>query len=293
MIHFEHRQVQLREHDLHVVRSGDPKAPPYLFLHGWPLSWSSWHDVMIAAADEAHCVAIDLPGIGGSRGAVAGGHKLALATVLHELIAALDLRGVTIVGHDVGGMIAYAYLREYADVVDSGVARVAIINTVIPGVAPWDEVMANPAIWHFAFHAIPELPEILVHGHELAYFGYFFDAMSGSPDKPTLDRRALYASAYSDRDSLRAGFELYRAMQQDAEDNRLAADGPACITPLEYIRGDRDPRPIASYENGFRDAGVRDLITKVIRGAGHFVGDEAPRQLWDVIHADRRTRRAA
>jgi hypothetical protein len=37
-------------------------------------------------------------------------------------------------------------------------------------------VLANPYIWHFAFHAIPGLPERLVQGNQRAYFDYFFDA---------------------------------------------------------------------------------------------------------------------
>jgi hypothetical protein len=33
-------------------------------------------------------------------------------------------------------------------------------------VAPWEEVKRNPYIWHFAFFAIPELPEKAFSGKQ-------------------------------------------------------------------------------------------------------------------------------
>jgi hypothetical protein len=73
-------------------------------------------------------------------------------------------------------MIAYAYLRRYQDV-----AGVVIIDVVIPGLDPWDEVIRNPCIWHFALHTIPRLPELLVQGHQAPYLDYFFDVLAVKP----------------------------------------------------------------------------------------------------------------
>ena len=170
---FRHRNVAVGDALLHVVEAGDPGGVPFLFLHGWPESWQSWRQVMAVAARPARPVAIDLPGIGESSGAATDGSKRQLAAVVHELIATLGLRDVTLVGQDVGGMVAYPYLRTYQDV-----ARVVIMDVVLPGVEPWEEVLRNPYLWHFAMHMIPALPERLVQGRQEAYFGYFFDVLS-------------------------------------------------------------------------------------------------------------------
>jgi pimeloyl-ACP methyl ester carboxylesterase len=114
---------------------------------------------MGAAGDTARVLAIDLPGIGESAGAVDRGSKRLIARAVHELVRTLGLTDFTLVGHDAGGMVAYSYLRQYSDV-----GRVVIMNTVIPGVDPWSEVLRNPYIWHFGLHAVPDLPEILVRG---------------------------------------------------------------------------------------------------------------------------------
>jgi pimeloyl-ACP methyl ester carboxylesterase len=84
-----------------------------LFLHGWPQDWSAWRAVMTRAARQVRAVAIDLPGIGGSTGDATDGSKRQLAEVVRRPIAALELDHPTIVGHDAGGMVAYAYLPRF------------------------------------------------------------------------------------------------------------------------------------------------------------------------------------
>jgi pimeloyl-ACP methyl ester carboxylesterase len=140
-----HSHVSANGSSIHVAEIGDPQKPSFLFLHGWPETWRSWEAIMQLAALHAHAVAIDLPGIGESSGAVTDGSKRQLAETIHALISALDLRRVTLVGQDVGGMITYAYLRAYPDI-----ERAVIMDVVIPGVDPWEAVVRNPYIWHFA-----------------------------------------------------------------------------------------------------------------------------------------------
>jgi pimeloyl-ACP methyl ester carboxylesterase len=272
---FRHRQVMLGATELHVVEAGDPAAPPVVFLHGWPSSWRSWQDVMALAAGSCRAIAVDLPGVGGSTGEPTDGTKRALAAVVRDLVTALDLRDVTLVGQDAGGMIAYPYLCAYPDL-----ARAVIMNVVIPGLDPWDQVLANPYIWHFAFHAIPELPETLVDGHQRAYFDYYYDILSADPAAIPPEVREEYVAAYASRAALTAGFSWYRAFPQDAGDN-TAATPPS--TPLLYLRGEHERGDLAAYEAGFRAAGLTDVRTARIPGAGHFAGEESPEGTWRAV----------
>ncbi|MFE4973938.1 alpha/beta fold hydrolase [Kitasatospora sp. NPDC056651] len=283
---------------LHVVESGAPEGRPFLFLHGWPESWRTWLGVMEAARDEARIIAIDLPGIGGSTRAVgdrstrqAGdGSKLRLARTVHALVRELGLTGATLVGHDAGGMAAYAYLRQFADTEGvqgaegvQGVDRVVIMNTVVPGVAPWDDVLRNPHIWHFGLHTVPALPETLVQGRQAAYFDYFYDVLSPDPRRITAESRAAHAAAYDSPEALTAGFDLYRAFGQDARDNAaFAAAGPVG-TPLLYVRGDAEGGDIRAYARGLREAGVENLTTAVVADAGHFAQEERPAEVWALV----------
>jgi pimeloyl-ACP methyl ester carboxylesterase len=275
---FRHDQLWVDGISLHVVEAGNPSTKPIIFLHGWPQSWIEWQEVMTLAAGEFRAIAIDLPGVGESTPAVTDGSKRALAAVAHGLIEQLDLSGATLVGHDIGGMIAYAYLRRYQDV-----AGVVIIDVVIPGLDPWDEVIRNPYIWHFAFHTIPRLPELLVQGHQAPYLDYFFDVLAVNPARITPDERAAYARAYASDDALTAGFDFYRAFPQDASDN-LDEAGTETRTPVLYLRGAGSRGDLESYAQGLRSAGVTKLTARQIPDAGHFIPDEQPADLWRAIH---------
>jgi pimeloyl-ACP methyl ester carboxylesterase len=232
---------------------------------------------MALAAPEARVIAIDLPGVGTSAGS-AGGSKRRLAAGIRDLVSALGLTELTLVGHDAGGMIAYSYLRQYADA-----ARVVIMDTVIPGVDPWPEVLRNPYLWHFALHAIPALPETLVQGRQAEYFDFFYDVLSADPSRITSQARAEYVSAYGSDAALTAGFDFYRAFAQDARDNAAFAQAAAVDTPLLYVRGDREGGDIASYAAGFRDAGVKQVTTALVPDAGHFTPEEAPADIWRLV----------
>jgi pimeloyl-ACP methyl ester carboxylesterase len=271
------RKVRVDGVAVHVVEAGDPAAPPVVFLHGWPQSWVEWREVMALATAEYHAIAIDLPGIGESAPSVTDGSKRELAVVVHHLAEQLELERPMIVGHDAGGMIAYAYLRTYQDL-----AAAVIVDVVIPGLDPWEEVIRNPYLWHFALHATPALPELLVQGHQSRYLDYFFDSLAVDPARIGPEARAAYADAYASDAALTAGFDLYRAFAQDARDNAAGADAPT-VTPCLYLRGAASRGRLDSYLRGFQAAGVRDVSGQLVADSGHFIADEQPAALWRAI----------
>jgi pimeloyl-ACP methyl ester carboxylesterase len=278
---YRRRPVALRGARLQVVEAGDPQAPPFLFLHGWPEASPAWAQVMSHAAGQAHALAIDLPGVGASADVATDGSKSALAEVVHELIGTLGLADVTLVGHDIGGMVAYRYLRDYRDI-----SRAVIMNVPVPGVEPWAEFVRLPALFHFALHAIPELPEALVQGRQEEYFDYFYSALSADSSRITPEARRSYAAAYATDDQLTAGFDWYRAFPRDVEDNRQAALGPPVATPVLYLRGERERGgDLAAFANGLRSAGLARVEAALIAGSGHFAPEEAPREVWRKIAA--------
>jgi pimeloyl-ACP methyl ester carboxylesterase len=274
---FRHRQVAVRGASVHVAEAGDPAAPPVVFLHGWPESWRSWIPVIELASSQVRAIAIDLPGVGESTGDATDGSKREIAALVHDLLASMDLRDVTLVGHDVGGMVAYAYLRAHG-----GASRVAIMDVVIPGLDPWERVISNPYIWHFAMHAIPDLPERLVQGRQAEYFDYFFEVIAADATRITPEARAAYVQAYRADSALTAGFNWYRSFARDAAENRETA-GRTVTTPVLYVRGEHETGHIDDYASGLRAAGVTALTTGTAPGAGHFVPEEAPTEAWRLI----------
>jgi pimeloyl-ACP methyl ester carboxylesterase len=106
-----HRAVDADGIRIHVVEAGRATNPAVLFLHGWPESWAAFEDLLPLMADTTHAIAIDLPGIGESPTPPPANDKRTIARCVHGVIGALGLRNVTLVGHDVGGMVAYVSAR--------------------------------------------------------------------------------------------------------------------------------------------------------------------------------------
>jgi pimeloyl-ACP methyl ester carboxylesterase len=279
MVEIEHSDVFVDDAVVHVAQAGHGQAPTLLMLHGWPESWRTWRDLMAAAAETSHVVAIDLPGIGGSTGRPPTGTKREIAAVVHRLISAMGLRQVVLVGHDIGGMVTYAYVREFHDL------RGAVIMDVpIPGVEPWDEFTRQPFLWHFALHAVPDLPEQLVTGRQSEYFGYFFDLLSAHDGVPSAASRAEEIAAYSSPASLAAGFDWYRAFAADVADNQSSSSGPPTATPLLYLRGQKERGgSLEPYVEGLRRSGVTNVQGALVPDAGHFPQEEATTATWRLI----------
>jgi pimeloyl-ACP methyl ester carboxylesterase len=277
----DHRQIVVDGLDIHVAEAGAAERPPILFLHGWPESWMAFARIMESLSREWRVVAIDLPGIGQSASPAPSNDKRTLAKYVRGVILALNLRNVTLVGHDIGGQIVYAYLHAYAN----DVRQAVIMSVAVPGVEPWPQVVRNPLIWHFAFHAIPDLPERLVQGHQADYFAYFYDAISARPRAVDARAREAYAAAYSRPEALRTGFEWYRAFKRDEQDNRRVQH-ETVRTPVLYLRGAAEQGlELERYVEGLRAGGLTAVEGQTIPDSGHFGPDEQPEAVVGLLRA--------
>jgi len=254
---------------LGVLLAGDPAKPAIVLLHGWPHSKELYAPVMEALAAHHHVLAFDLPAIGDSRGAPPSAEKTILADIVIGAAERAGARSILIAGLDVGGMIAYAAARDHG----RRIAGAVVMNTVIPGIDPWDKVLADPRIWHFAFHALPDLPELLVTGHQRPYFDFFTDFLAGNKEAVTEQHRAVFARAYERPEALKAGFDWYRALQADAKHNSRHKE---IDTPMLYLRGDADGRSPDDYLPALKAAGAQQIKGEVLRGSGEFAPLEVP-----------------
>lgn len=264
-------RIQLAGHGVEIAMetAGVASRPALLLLHGWPHSHALYEPVLRDLSERFFVLAPDLPEIGESRGAPKSAEKTVLADVM---LAAAEQAGghdIVVAGIDVGGMIAFAAARDHGHRIRGAV----VTNTVIPGLEPWQKLLADPRIWHFAFHSIPELPETMVQGRQRPYFDYFTNALAGNAKAVTEAHRARFAQAFQRPEALKAGFDWYRALAADAKHN---ARPKAIETPLLYLRGDADGRTPDDYLPGLRGAGVRHLTGAVLKGSGEFAPLEAP-----------------
>ena len=115
-------------------------------------------------------------------------------------------------------MVAYAYAAQYP----AEVERIVLMDAFLPGVGDWTNVWLLRDLWHFHFYG--ETPLALVTGRERIYFEHFWNDFAADRTSPCPERdRRLYATAYAQPGAMRAGFEVFRAFEQDARD---FADSP-------------------------------------------------------------------
>jgi pimeloyl-ACP methyl ester carboxylesterase len=256
--------------------SGEAGQPAILLLHGWPHDRTLYDPVIDRLGKRFHVLAFDLPAIGESVGEPPSAEKHALVGLLLTAAEQAGSKFPIMAGIDVGGMIAFAAARDHG----SRISGAAIGNTAIPGLDPWQKLIADPRIWHFAFHAVPELPELLVAGHERAYFDFFFDAL-GSKDCPLPEAaRDRFTAAYRRPQALKAGFGWYRAFEADAKRN---TEPKPIDTPILYFRGDADGRSPDEYVAGLRAAGARDVRGQTLAGTAEFAPIEAPERFASLV----------
>src|SRR6516225_11514964 len=84
---------------------------------------------------------------------------------IRQLVHQLGMSSVNVVGHDLGGIVAYVYAAKYMQ----QVSRLGIIESPIGGVPSPTTQRALASYWHIGFYAHPRLPELLITGRERDY----------------------------------------------------------------------------------------------------------------------------
>ncbi|GBF75018.1 putative alpha/beta hydrolase [Paenibacillus sp. 598K] len=137
---------------MHFVSGGTGKS--VIMIHGFSQDWYAFKELMRLLVHEYSVIAVDLRGIGKSRTVPPGYDAVTLANDIHALVKHLDIENPYLVGHDMGGMVAYAYARLYPN----ETYGVAVLDVPLPGTPSTDLMVKMPFLWHFGFHRLPKLP---------------------------------------------------------------------------------------------------------------------------------------
>ncbi len=105
-------------------------GPVVSFSHGWPLSADAWESQMFHLASNGfRCIAHDRRGHGRSSQPWNGNDMDTYADDLAELFTALDVNGVTMIGHSTGGGEVARYIGRHGT---SRVSKVVLMGAVTP-----------------------------------------------------------------------------------------------------------------------------------------------------------------
>ena len=261
---------------LYFVRGGS--GPVVTLLHGFPQDWYEWRKTMPLLAKTFTVVAVDLRGVGKSSEAQDGYDAANLAEDIYQLAQQLKLEHAYVVGHDVGGMVAYALARLHPE----DMRGVMILECPIPGTEPWEKVKSDPALWHISFQGTPELPEQLVAGRQEIYFRHFFRIGTVDHSVITDADVAHYVKAYASPLRLHAAFEVYREFPANEKFNAEHRD--TIKLPLVLAGGERSfGKILTSLKSALGAYGWENVTVEVIQNLAHYIPDEQPEKVAELI----------
>jgi pimeloyl-ACP methyl ester carboxylesterase len=253
---------------LHYLIAG--KGDPVLLLHGYAQTSHMWRPLIAELATTHMVIAPDLRGFGDSAKPDGGYDKKTMAQDIHALAASLGVKRAGVAGRDIGLMVAYAYAAQYP----SEVSRIALMDAFLPGVGDWTSVWLLRDLWHFHFYG--KTPLALVEGRERIYFEHFWNDFAADPSHSVSEAdRQLYAAAYAQPGGMRAGFEVFRAFEQDAKDFAGLAKTKLTM-PMLVLTGEKASGEFLIQQGRLVADNVEGVVVK---GSGHWLMDEARDQV--------------
>jgi haloalkane dehalogenase len=260
---------------VHYLREGDPAAPVVLLMHGEP-SWSYLYRKMIPVLTAAglQAVAPDLVGFGRSdKPSERTDYSFArhVEWMRELLFDRLDLRDVTLVGQDWGGLIGLRLVGEHPE----RFARVVAANTFLPtgDRSPGEAFFA----WQKFSQEVEEFPTGgIVQG--------------GCAKGITPEIRAAYDAPFPD-ETYKAGARAFPMLVPSSPDDPAHDDNVAAWVGLAafdrpFLCAFSDSDPItkgADRELKERISGAQGQPHTTIVGGGHFLQEDCGEELAQVV----------
>jgi pimeloyl-ACP methyl ester carboxylesterase len=248
------------------VRVGG-KGPVVVLLHGYGETGDMWAPLAAVLARNHTVVVPDLRGMGRSVVAPGGYDKKTQGMDVAGALDALKIGKVDLVTHDIGNMVGYAFAAEHPD----RVGKFILIDAPLPGVGPWEEITRSHALWHFSFWG-PDA-ERLVKGRERIYLDRFWNEFSADPKNFDVASRRHYARLYARPGRMHAGFEQFKAFDQDAIDNKAFLAKGKLTMPVLAVGGEKSFGPMMATAMRFAATNVTEGI---VPHSGHWIMEENP-----------------
>ena len=242
-------------------------GPVVVLIHGYAEDSRMWKPLALALAPRFTVVAPDLPGIGNSSIPTSGLDMKSAARRVHDAVAALGFHRASVVGHDIGLMVAYAYAAMYP----GDVERLALMDAFLPGVAGWQAIYNDPNLWHFRFHG--PTPLALVAGRERIYFNYYWNDFAADPNRSLSQAdRDGYIAAYSRPGRMAAGWAYFASFPQTAIDFAQLAARKLPMPVLSIGGAKANGVALAAQAKLICD----DVTVVVLPNTGHWLMEENP-----------------
>jgi pimeloyl-ACP methyl ester carboxylesterase len=295
-----HQTADAGEISIHYAEAGPApgagaprgEAEPILFMHGFPQFWFLWRNQLADLGRDFHCVAPDLRGFNLSdKPAEPDAYRMRhLLADVDGLLEHLGWERFTLVGHDWGGIISWAWALKNPE----RLRRFVILDSPPP--FTWNRDLRESAAQREAVAYMLQLsrpypePEEMLASEDFDFLFSMLERIGGDSAALGDEERAAYREAWSQPGALRGGVNYYRAARMGEQ---VAAGGvpeeyerkitaQRLEVPTQVIWGEDDPALLVHLTEGL-ERWVPDMRLAKLPGAGHWLPYERPAEVNRII----------
>jgi pimeloyl-ACP methyl ester carboxylesterase len=205
---------------------------------------------------------------------------------LRGLVEALDIAPFTLVGHDWGGIVSWAFALKHRDLLE----RLVIIDGPPP--FTWNRDLRESPKQRDAVNYMIELskaspgPEEMLAAKDFSMIDQIMRRIGGRQAQLSDEELAVYHEAWSQPGALRGGLNYYRAARMGEqvaaggvpEEYETKITSQTVEVPTLVIWGENDAALLPTLTRGLSEW-VPRLRVEILKGAGHWVPYEAPEEV--------------
>ena len=268
-----HTDVRVDRARWHVATAGDPDAPPMVLLHGWPQNWWMWRRLIAPLAAEHRLYIPDLRGFGWSDAPPGTYSKMGLAADIERLLDVLEIDRCVLVGHDWGGFLTWLTAIRAPDRLER-----AVVMSIIH---PWWRLERSARAVASGFYQIPVVAPGI---NRLAQPRLPRLMARVATDSWNAEDIRLYGEQWRRPEHAAAAAALYRTFltrEMPALSRGKYANRRVTV-PVLSLTGADDPVCGPARIRG-AEPHCDDLRLEVVEGAGHFLPEDKPGRVVDLI----------
>jgi pimeloyl-ACP methyl ester carboxylesterase len=276
-----HRSISANGTRFHAAEAGD--GPLVLLLHGFPEFWWTWrHQLAVLPGAGFRAVAVDLRGYGGSDKPPRGYDLVTAASDAAGLVRALGEANAIVVGHGLGGLVAWTLAAYYPKVV----RRLAVISMAHPlrmRASVVTDLLGQGRRSGYALASqLPIWPERQLLKDGAYQVGRLLEKWS-APGWPDPETEQIYERAMRIPSAAHSALEYHRWLARSGvrpDGLRYARHMRTPIAaPVLHLHGAMDTCVLPQTARGAGRYVDGPYRWRVIDGAGHFPHEERPEVL--------------
>ncbi len=281
---WEHKFVHAHGSRFHVAQMGE--GPLVIFIHGFPTFWWLWRNLLPKVSAQGFtAVAMDLRGYGGSDHPPRGYDPRTLAADVAGVIRALGFNEAIVVGHGVGGLIAWTAAALQPKTVRAiGVVSAAHPNALRKG------MLSNPAQVKALSYVLsfqrPWLAERALTKNNAMAIGDLLETRMMQNDLD-FEVKDTYRTAFLQGNTAHCAIEFHRWSMRSIprpDGKKFASDISKRIEqPVLQIHGAYDSSILLDVAKDSADWVSGEFEFRQFENSGHLIPEDNPNELANVL----------